>query len=185
MRVVVGLGNPGGGYGDTPHNVGHRVLDLLAGALGARGRGSRARRWRGWRPTARSTYLVKPAARMNVAGPALVRDRPGAWAFGSPDLVLVHDDLDLPVGSVRVRTRSSDGGHRGVRSVFQAFRTDEIRRVRVGVGRPAPGQPVEEFVLTPLPPDDRRRPRRGRRGGGGARPGAAEGRSVRRGARGV
>jgi PTH1 family peptidyl-tRNA hydrolase len=97
-------------------------------------------------------YLVKPDARVNVAGPALV-EIGRRLGFGSPDLVLVHDDLDLPVGSVRVRTRSSDGGHRGVRSVFQAFRTDEIRRVRVGVGRPAPGQAVEEFVLTPLPPE--------------------------------
>ncbi len=152
VRVVVGLGNPGERYGDTPHNVGHRVLDRLAGALGARWAREPGAMVARTEADGAVAYLVKPDARVNVAGPALV-EIGRRLGFGSPDLVLVHDDLDLPVGSVRVRTRSSDGGHRGVRSVFQAFRTDEIRRVRVGVGRPAPGQPVEEFVLTPLPPE--------------------------------
>jgi UDP-N-acetylmuramoyl-tripeptide--D-alanyl-D-alanine ligase len=152
VRVVVGLGNPGERYGDTPHNVGHRVLDRLASGLGARWAREPGAMVARTEADGAVAYLVKPDARVNVAGPALL-EIGRRLGFGSPDLVLVHDDLDLPVGSVRVRTRSSDGGHRGVRSVFQAFRTDEIRRVRVGVGRPAPGQPVEEFVLTPLPPE--------------------------------
>jgi len=97
----------------------------------------------------RSLVLLKPSARMNATGPRLraIGERLG---FGPPDLVLVHDDLDLPIRSVRVRTRSGDGGHRGVRSVLQAFRTDEIRRVRVGVGRPEERRRVEDYVLTPL-----------------------------------
>jgi aminoacyl-tRNA hydrolase len=152
VRAVVGLGNPGERYGDTPHNVGHRVLDRLASTLGARWAREGAAMVARTEAGGVVAYLVKPDARVNVAGPALL-EIGRRLGFGSSDLVLVHDDLDLPVGSVRVRTRSSDGGHRGVRSVFRAFRTDEIRRVRVGVGRPAPGQPVEEFVLTPLPAD--------------------------------
>jgi PTH1 family peptidyl-tRNA hydrolase len=98
--------------------------------------------------------LVKPAARMNATGPALLRvaQRIG---FGPADLVLVHDDLDLAIRSVRVRERSGDAGHRGVRSVLQAFRTDEIRRVRVGVGRPARGQPADDYVLEPFAPEER------------------------------
>jgi PTH1 family peptidyl-tRNA hydrolase len=68
-------------------------------------------------------------------------------------MILVHDDLDLAIRSVRVRPRSGDAGHRGVRSVLQAFRTDEIRRVRVGVGRPARGQPADEYVLEPFAPE--------------------------------
>jgi UDP-N-acetylmuramoyl-tripeptide--D-alanyl-D-alanine ligase len=149
VQVVVGLGNPGAGLGETPHNVGHRVVDLLAASLGASWtpqRDAMVARVDGGGPT---TYLIKPAARMNVIGPA-VRRIGLRLGFAAPDCILVHDDLDLPMGSVRARARSSDGGHRGVRSVFRAFRTDEIRRVRVGVGRPAPGQPVEEFVLTPF-----------------------------------
>jgi aminoacyl-tRNA hydrolase len=150
FQVVLGLGNPGG-FDDTPHNVGHRVVDLLARALGASWTQQKDAVVARVDGEGQTTYLIKPAARMNVIGPA-VRRIGGRMGFSASDCILVHDDLDLPIGTVRVRTRSSDGGHRGVRSVFQAFRTDEIRRVRVGVGRPEQGQPVEEFVLTPFAP---------------------------------
>ena len=149
LQVVAGLGNPGPEYARTPHNVGQRVLDLVARTLGAEWRtehGASVAR------TDDGVALVKPAARMNEGGPELVR-LAHAMGFGSADLVLVHDDLDLPVRSVRTRVRSGDAGHRGVRSVLGSFRTDEIRRVRVGVGRPAPGQAVDRFVLTPFPPE--------------------------------
>jgi aminoacyl-tRNA hydrolase len=148
VQVVAGLGNPGSEFERTPHNVGHRVLDTVARTIGAEwtplGGASVARTDGG------AVCLVKPAARMNESGPDLV-DLARRMGFGSADLVLVHDDLDLRIRSVRVRMRSGDAGHRGARSVLQAFRTDEIRRVRVGVGRPAPGQPVVDFVLTPFP----------------------------------
>lgn len=146
FQVVVGLGNPGAQYSDTPHNVGHRVLDLLANALGAEWqRESDARvAW-----VDDTLVLLEPSAWMNVSGPRLraIAERMG---FGPSDLVLVHDDLDLAIRRVRVRTRSGDGGHRGVRSVLREFRTDEVRRVGVGVGRPQPGQKVEDFVLAPF-----------------------------------
>ena len=146
-QVVAGLGNPRTSLRDTPHNAGHRVLDRLADALGAS--------WHdeGDAQVARvdGLLLVKPAAWMNVSGRTLaaVAERLG---FGAADLIVVHDDLDLPLGSVRVRTRSGDGGHRGMRSVLHAFHTDEIRRVRVGVGRPTGGLSFERFVVTPLDP---------------------------------
>ena len=144
-QVVAGLGNPRTAYHDAPHNVGHRVVDLVANALGAAWReekGAQVAR-------ADGVLLLKPAAWMNVSGRRLaaLAERHG---FGPADLILVHDDLDIPIGSVRVRTRSGDGGHRGVRSVLRAFRTDEIRRVRVGVGRPERGSDLEDFVLTPF-----------------------------------
>ncbi len=154
FQVVLGLGNPGAAFDDTPHNVGHRVVDLLARALGASWTQQKDAMVARLDGGGRTTYLIKPGARMNVIGPAVLRIA-RRLGFSASDCILVHDDLDLPIGTVRVRTRSSDGGHRGVRSIFQAFRTDEIRRVRVGVGRPARGQPVEEFVLTPFAPGDR------------------------------
>lgn len=149
FQVVVGLGNPGARYDDTPHNVGHRVLDLLAGVLGATWKQEQDAMVALVEGGGQILYLIKPAARMNASGTVLqaIGQRMG---FGPADCVLVHDDLDLPIRSVRVRTRSGDGGHRGVRSVLQAFRTDEIRRVRVGVGRPEQDQRVEDYVLTPL-----------------------------------
>jgi len=144
-QVVAGLGNSRPEHRDTPHNVGHRVLDLLASALGATWREEKDAQ----AARADGVLLLKPVARMNVSGRGLaaLAERLG---FGPADLILVHDDLDLPIRSVRVRTRSGDGGHRGVRSVLQAFRTDEIRRVRVGVGRPEEGQRAADHVLAPF-----------------------------------
>jgi len=154
-RVVVGLGNPGSEYRDTRHNVGQRVLDhLAAGDL----RGTRwqrdgatelsERRWRG-----DTIRLVKPQAFMNVCGPVVARalQRHGA---GPEDLILVYDDIDLPLGAVRVRMKGSHGGHNGVRSVIEALGTSDIRRVKVGIGRPEHKGDVPDHVLTVFDPDE-------------------------------
>jgi PTH1 family peptidyl-tRNA hydrolase len=152
-HVVVGLGNPGVEYRDTRHNVGQRVLDLLArrlkkpwvregGAMLARAQ------WRG-----EPLYLVKPLAFMNVSGPvvAVALRRLGV---GPTDLILVYDDLDLPLGTVRVRMKGSHGGHNGVRSVTEALATSEVRRVKVGIGRPDRRQDVVDHVLAPFEPEE-------------------------------
>ncbi|MGE0118000.1 MAG: aminoacyl-tRNA hydrolase [Dongiaceae bacterium] len=152
--VVVGLGNPGDAYEETPHNAGYRALDMLARSLGAEWTQEEdatiARIGNG----GRTVYLLKPLTAMNVTGPALLRigRRVG---FGPADCILVHDDADLPLGSVRVRMRAGDAGHRGVRSVLDAFQTDEVRRVRIGVGRPGRGRQVKEDVLTAWSPAER------------------------------
>ncbi len=151
--VVVGLGNPGPEYSGTRHNVGQRVLDHLARllrrpwrregpALVARGQ------WRG-----QPVVLVKPLAFMNVSGPVVDRTlrREGA---GPADLILVYDDIDLPLGVVRVRMKGSHGGHNGVRSVLETLETDEIRRVKVGIGRPDRKDEVVDHVLAPFTPEE-------------------------------
>lgn len=152
-RVVVGLGNPGPEYRDTRHNVGQRVLDLLARMLRkpwrregpaffARGQ------WRG-----ETLHLIKPVAFMNVCGPAVARAlrRVGA---GPADLILVYDDIDLPLGTVRVRMKGSAGGHNGVKSVIESLGTPEIRRVKVGIGRPDTKARVPDHVLAPFEEDE-------------------------------
>ena len=154
-HVVVGLGNPGPEYRDTRHNVGQRVLDhLAAGDL----RGTRWQRdsatelsdgrWRG-----DTVRLVKPHAFMNVCGPVIARalQRLGA---GPEDLILVYDDIDLPLGAVRVRMKGSHGGHNGVRSVIDALGTTDIRRVKVGIGRPEHKGDVPDHVLTVFDADE-------------------------------
>lgn len=154
-RVVVGLGNPGPEYRDTRHNVGQRVLDhLAAGDL-------RATRWQRdgatelsegrWRGD--TIRLVKPQAFMNVCGPVVARalQRHGA---GPEDLILVYDDIDLPLGAVRVRMKGGHGGHNGVRSVIDALGTSDIRRVKVGIGRPEHKGDVPDHVLTVFEPDE-------------------------------
>jgi PTH1 family peptidyl-tRNA hydrolase len=149
-HVVVGLGNPGPEYRGSRHNVGQRVLDRLVretfrgswrrddSILLARGT------WRG-----EPVRLVKPVAFMNVSGPVVARAL-GRLHAAPADLILVYDDIDLPLGTVRVRMKGSHGGHRGVRSVIDALGTQEIRRVKVGVGRPDAKEAVPDHVLAPF-----------------------------------
>jgi len=133
-HVIVGIGNPGKEYVNTPHSVGYRVLDRLAGSFGLEWHREEnvlvARtEWK-----TQPVLLVKPLVYVNEIGPAL--EKLGRCiGFGYAECLLVHDDMDLPLGQVRARLRGGDGGHRGVRSILLSFQTDEIRRVKIGVGR--------------------------------------------------
>ena len=153
MKLVVGLGNPGNQYADTRHNIGHRVVEALArqlkkafhpdaGALIARAT------WRG-----EPLYLVKLQSFMNVSGPA-VRRVLGALGADPADLILVYDDIDMELGKVRTRLRGSAGGHNGVRSVIDALGTESIRRVKIGIGRPAHKAHVPDHVLEAFDADE-------------------------------
>ena len=149
--VVIGLGNPEAGRVDTPHNVGYRAVDILAQRLAKDwvADGDLAMVVRGELQGV-PIVLIKPLTPMNDIGPALVklaRD----FSFDVRQCILVHDDLALPIGAVRARVRGSDGGHRGVRSILQAFLDDKFRRVKIGVGQPREGQSVIDYVLTPFP----------------------------------
>lgn len=152
-NAVLGLGNPGPEYRDTRHNVGQRVLDLLAERLHRpwhrEGRAMVARgQWRG-----EPLYLVKPISFMNVTGPVAAATL--RWLGASPaDLILVYDDIDLPLGTVRVRMKGSHGGHNGVRSVIEALGTSGIRRVKVGIGRPERKDGVIDHVLERFAPEE-------------------------------
>jgi peptidyl-tRNA hydrolase, PTH1 family len=152
-RVVVGLGNPGPEYRDTRHNVGQRVLDVLAKTV----RGSWRRdgativargRWRG-----EEVRLIKPLSFMNESGAVVAKALRRAEA-GPADIILVYDDIDLPLGTVRVRMKGSHGGHNGVRSVIDALGTQDIKRVKVGVGRPDHKGDVPDHVLTSFEHDE-------------------------------
>lgn len=144
--IFVGLGNPGADYENTPHNVGHAVLDRLAIALATEWQSesdaniARAE-WQG-----RVVWLVKPKTWINHSGRAL-RDLASRAGFQLQQCVLVYDDLNLPLGSVRTRMRGSDGGHRGIRSILETFQTDQIRRVKVGVKRPGDEGSAKDAVL--------------------------------------
>jgi PTH1 family peptidyl-tRNA hydrolase len=153
-QVIVGLGNPGAEYQDTRHNIGQRVVALLADRL--RGKFTREGdtvsaqvRWRG-----DTVYLVKPQAVMNVSGPA-VRRALARLAADPLDVVLVYDDIDMVLGKVRTRLKGSHGGHNGVRSVIETLGTDEIRRVKIGIGRPKHKGDVPDHVLTGFDEDER------------------------------
>jgi peptidyl-tRNA hydrolase, PTH1 family len=154
-HVVVGLGNPGPEYRDTRHNVGQRVLEHLARDTFRDAPWHRqggwmlcSGRWRG-----DTVRLVKPRAFMNESGPVVARALREQGA-DYHDLILVYDDIDLPLGTVRVRMKGSAGGHNGVRSVIAALGTSDIRRVKVGIGRPSHKAEVPDHVLTGFEPDE-------------------------------
>jgi len=154
-HVVVGLGNPGSEYRDTRHNVGQRVVEHLARETFRDAPWQRhgawavtTGRWRGDTVT-----LVKPRAFMNESGPVVARALREHHA-DHHDLILVYDDIDLPLGAVRVRMKGSAGGHNGVRSVIAALGTPQIRRVKVGIGRPEHKAHVPDHVLTVFEPDE-------------------------------
>ena len=145
-QAIIGLGNPGPEYRDTRHNVGARALDVLAKKLRVRFHRSGGNlvaqgTWRG-----QTVYLIKPQCFMNATGPATIRAT-RKLRLAPPDLVFVYDDIDLPLGKVRLRLRGSAGGHNGVRSLITTFGTDQLRRIKVGIGRPvSPDRPREEVV---------------------------------------
>ncbi len=159
-QAVVGLGNPGPEYRNTRHNVGQRVVDLLARALHKRptreGTALVARgEWQG-----ETLYLVKPLAFMNASGPPVARVA-ARLGLSPAELILAYDDIDLALGIVRVRMKGSHGGHKGVRSIMEALGTDELRRV---VAARAVGGPRGAVPRTgPAALSERRRRRAGGR----------------------
>jgi PTH1 family peptidyl-tRNA hydrolase len=148
-RVIVGLGNPGPEYRETRHNLGHRVVEHLAERLDARFR------LRGPAHVAETfwdgapLHLAKLVSFMNISGPPLARLLRLLDADPSR-LVVVYDDLDLPFGTVRTRQRGRHGGHHGMESILATLGTQEVRRVKLGVGRPGTRDEIVDWVLTPF-----------------------------------
>jgi peptidyl-tRNA hydrolase, PTH1 family len=136
--VIVGLGNPGRSYERTRHNAGYLVADELAKRHGGSWR--RKKRAEAAPVTLGNATLLKPTTFMNNSGSAVADYRP-------EDLIVVHDDLDLEAGTVRVKFGGGAGGHNGLRSIIQRVGNDFVR-VRIGIGRPPTGVTVTDYVLS-------------------------------------
>ena len=151
--LVVGLGNPGGRYRDTRHNLGRRAVELIADEL----HGSWRTRWNGrvseLRDGEQRLGLLAPETFMNESGRSVA---PALRFYKLPPerLVVVHDELDLELGDVRAKRGGGLAGHNGLRSLADSLGTQEFLRVRIGIGRPERGdrRPVADWVLTPFPP---------------------------------
>jgi PTH1 family peptidyl-tRNA hydrolase len=145
--LVIGLGNPGPRYAGTRHNAGFLVVDLLAERAGGRFKAHKSRAdVLEARLAGVPCVLVKPRSFMNESGGPVVSV---ARFYKVPveRLVLVHDDLDLPYGALRLKSGGGDGGHNGLRSVTAALGTGDYLRVRFGIGRPPGRQDPADFVL--------------------------------------
>lgn len=150
-QIIVGLGNPGEEYARSRHNVGFRCLAILARRhhLGFKEKHAHARIASGT-IAGRAVVLARPYTFMNRSGTAVA---PLLRWLGLPPqrLLVIYDDLDLPVGAIRLRARGGAAGHRGMLSIIAALGTEEFPRLRIGIGRPAdPHIDPVDFVLQPL-----------------------------------
>jgi PTH1 family peptidyl-tRNA hydrolase len=145
--LVAGLGNPGPEYAGTRHNAGHMVADLLAERMGARFKAHRSRNEIAeGRLAGVPVTLAKPRTYMNLSG-GPVAALAAFYKIPPERIVVVHDELDIPFGSVRIKLGGGDNGHNGLRSVTQALGTNEYIRVRCGIGRPPGRMDAATYVL--------------------------------------
>ena len=136
MRLIVGLGNPGARYRETPHNAGFQVLDRFAAQHHLGDEVTRFQgRFRRGRIGERDIGALRPMTYMNLSGEAVAEALRYLPAEAS-DLIVVYDEIDLAAGKVRIRPGGGHGGHNGMRSLIECLGTDSFPRIRVGVGRP-------------------------------------------------
>jgi PTH1 family peptidyl-tRNA hydrolase len=153
--VIVGLGNPGHEYEDTRHNVGFRVIDMLAERAGARlsDKKFKARVGRA-RLCGEDCLLMKPETFMNLSGEA-VGPAMGFFKVPTTQVIVVHDELDVPLGRLKMKKGGGHGGHNGLRSLKKHLPDDGFVRLRVGIGRPPPQWESADYVLSKFNRDER------------------------------
>lgn len=154
MKLVVGLGNPGKKYERTRHNIGFEVIDRIQqkwkldlaeqkfkGVYGVERNGTE------------KIFVLKPLTYMNLSGESVVQLM-NYFQIEIEDVLVIYDDLDLPPGQIRLRQKGGHGGHNGMKSIIQHLGSDKFNRIRIGIGRPDPGQSVPDYVLGKFPPSD-------------------------------
>jgi PTH1 family peptidyl-tRNA hydrolase len=155
VKLIVGLGNPGKEYENNRHNFGFKVIDLLSKSLkidlnkeknnGLYGIG---------KLNNEKIILVKPLTYMNLSGDCVV-SMLKYYKVIPQDLIVIYDDIDIPVGKIRVKPSGSPGTHNGMKDITKKLRTKEFTRVRVGSGKPQNGQDLAEYVLSNIKKDEK------------------------------
>ncbi len=148
MKLIVGLGNPGRKYDNTRHNMGYLVLDRISDELnidvdkeafdGMIGRG----KYKG-----EDVILLKPTTFMNLSGNS-VRQVVDYFKINIEDVLIIYDDMALPVGEIRVRDKGSSGSHKGIQNIIDQLHTEDIKRIRIGIGEPSSKDSAVDFVLS-------------------------------------
>ena len=153
MNLIVGLGNPGPEYERTRHNVGWQVVDAFARKFRIDVTRHEKNALTGTGRVAGGSVLVaKPLTYMNLSGDA-VRLLINAYAESPEEMIVVYDDIDLPVGKLRIRESGSAGTHNGMRSIVETLATERFPRLRIGIGA-ADGGPLRDYVLDEFAPDE-------------------------------
>ena len=147
MKILVGLGNPGNEYSDTRHNVGFMAIDELARRWGIHTWKKKSQalvaEYRGEEPV----VLIKPQTYMNLSGVA-VGELARWYKVAAEDIIVIFDDMDLPIGRLRLRTKGGSGGHRGIESLLTHLGKDGFSRIRIGIDRPPTNWQVADYVLS-------------------------------------
>lgn len=154
MKVIVGLGNPGRQYADTRHNVGFMTIDKISEQWNIPVQQNKFKALIGeGMVDGQRVILVKPQTYMNLSGES-VGELVRFYKLDVADILIIYDDLDLPVGKVRLREKGSAGGHNGIKSLIAHLGTQEFKRIKIGIARPRPGQSVSNYVLEPFSTTD-------------------------------
>jgi peptidyl-tRNA hydrolase, PTH1 family len=154
MRLLVGLGNPGREYAWTKHNLGFQVVHYLGEFWDIPlTRTTHTALWGQGRVGSESVILAQPTTYMNLSGQAVSRLL-AYFKLTPEDLVVIHDDLDVPLWRLKLVERGGPGGHKGVQDIIATLHTDEFLRVKLGIGRPPAGRSTEKYVLAPFPAAD-------------------------------
>ena len=148
LSLIVGLGNPGGGYEGTRHNLGYRVVDRLAEKNSRRFKPGKGNYLvcEIQKDAGSSVCLIKPLTYMNASGEA-VADALDHLNLSIENLLILCDDANLPLGKIRIREKGTDGGHKGLKSIIFHLNSLDFARLRMGIGEPPEGMELEEFVL--------------------------------------
>ncbi|MGX6446295.1 aminoacyl-tRNA hydrolase [Neobacillus sp. K501] len=147
MKLIVGLGNPGKQYENTRHNIGFDVIDALSDKFSIPLNQSKFKGLYGMGVhKGEKVVLLKPLTYMNLSGES-IRAVSDYYQIDIEDIVIIYDDLDLPVGKIRLRQKGSAGGHNGIKSTVAHLGTQEFNRIRIGIDRPKNGMKVPDYVL--------------------------------------
>ena len=155
MYLIAGLGNPGLEYKKTRHNIGFQVINLLSRELGVRlnGRRFQSRNTR-TKFQGKEVILLRPVTFMNKSGNS-IRRCAKFYNLDADHILIIHDDLDLPLGKIKIVKKGSAGGHKGVSSIIRHLGSLQFPRIKVGIGRSRYGEDVEDYVLSPFYSDEK------------------------------
>ncbi len=155
MKIIVGLGNPGKKYEKTRHNAGFEAMDCLAKKCGVDFQQEKFNASiTSFTHQGEKVLLMKPLTYMNLSGEALIQAMK-FYKVEVEDVLVLHDDLDLPVGKIRIRSQGSAGGQKGMSNIQQHLHTQSVNRIRIGIDK-HPFIPVVDYVLGKVPEENRK-----------------------------
>ena len=155
MYLIVGLGNPEKEYANTRHNMGFNVIDILSKKLNIKLDKLKFKALYGQgKLNDEKVLLVKPQTYMNLSGEAIIAIK-NFYKISNENTVVIYDDIDLPIGEIRIKKHGSSGTHNGMKSVIQNLGTEEFPRIRIGIGKPEEKENLINYVIKKMPKEEK------------------------------